>query len=178
MSFELISFHFAQTGTVSKQWIPVFFSLAMATNAVASLIFGRLYDRLGFPIVIVAVVLSSIFAPFVFLGNYAIALVGMIFWGIGFGAQDTLLKAIIAGLLPEGRRNLAFGLFYTGYGTGWLIGSVTTGFLYNESITLVIAFSVVVQLEILQQVVDEFFSGGGLFLFDSVDESDSLNDVG
>jgi MFS family permease len=146
MSFELISFHFAQTGTVSKQWIPVFFSLAMATNAVASLIFGRLYDRLGFPIVIVAVVLSSIFAPFVFLGNYAIALVGMIFWGIGFGAQDTLLKAIIAGLLPEGRRNLAFGLFYTGYGTGWLIGSVTTGFLYNESITLVIAFSVVVQL--------------------------------
>jgi hypothetical protein len=32
--------------------------------------------------------------------------------------------------------------------------------------------------EILQQVVDEFFSGGGLFLFDSVDESDSLNDVG
>jgi hypothetical protein len=33
-------------------------------------------------------------------------------------------------------------------------------------------------LEILQQVVDEFFSGGGLFLFDSVDESDSLNDVG
>jgi hypothetical protein len=35
----------------------------------------------------------------------------MIFWGIGFATQDTLLKAIVAGLLQEGRRNLAFGPF-------------------------------------------------------------------
>ena len=41
-------------------------------------------------------------------------------------AQDTLLKAMIAGLLPAGRRSLAFGLFYAGYGVGWLLGSVTT----------------------------------------------------
>jgi hypothetical protein len=44
--------------------------------------------------------------------------------------------------------------------------------------TLTIQRSIELCREILQQVVDEFFSGGGLFLFDSVDESDSLNDVG
>ena len=35
-------------------------------------------------------------------------------------------------MLPEGRRNLAFGLFYTGYGVGWLIGSIATGLLYER----------------------------------------------
>ena len=70
----------------------------------------------------------------------------MVLWGIGFGAQDTLLKALIAGVLPEGRRNLAFGLFYAGYGGGWLLGSVTTGLLYGQSLLLLVAFSVAVQL--------------------------------
>ena len=52
----------------------------------------------------------------------------------------------IAGVLPEGRRNLAFGLFYVGYGLGWLVGSVTMGLLYERSLPLLIAFSIVAQL--------------------------------
>ena len=70
----------------------------------------------------------------------------MLLWGIGYATQGTLLKAVIAGVLPEGRRNLAFGLFYTGYGTGWLVGSVTTGLLYGRSLLFLVAFSVVIQL--------------------------------
>ena len=49
-------------------------------------------------------------------------------------------------MLPDGRRNFAFGLFYAGYGGGWLIGSVVTGLLYTHSIPGVIGFSVAVQL--------------------------------
>jgi MFS family permease len=146
VSFELISFHFSVTRTVSKAWIPVFFSLAMATDAVASLVVGRLYDRRGLPVVLIAVFLTAPYAALVFLGNFYVALFGMILWGIGFATQDTLLKAIIAGMLPEGRRNLAFGLFYTGYGCGWLVGSVTTGLLYDQSIAMVIAFTIAIQL--------------------------------
>ncbi len=69
----------------------------------------------------------------------------MILWGIGFATQDTLLKAVVAGMLPEGRRNLAFGLFYAGYGVGWLVGSTATGLLYDRSVPAVIAFSMVAQ---------------------------------
>lgn len=146
VSFELISYHFSKTASVSGHWIPLFFSIAMATDAIVSLIFGKLFDRIGLPAVIIAFFLSSLFAPFVFLGDFSLALFGMILWGIGFGAQDTLLKAIIAGILPEGKRNLAFGLFYTGYGSGWLIGSSITGLLYSESLYLLILFSVTLQL--------------------------------
>ena len=146
ISFELISFHFSKTAVVTEHWIPIFFALAMGTNAIASLIFGRLFDRIGLTIVLIAFFLSALFAPFVFLGNFFVALVGMILWGIGFGAQDTLLKALIATVLPQGKRNLAFGLFYTGYGVGWLLGSITTGLLYGYSLPLLIAFSIVTQL--------------------------------
>jgi MFS family permease len=146
VSFELISFHFASTKTVDNQWIPMFFAIAMATDALVSPVLGWLFDKTGFVALVGAVILSALFAPFIFLGNFAVALIGMILWGIGFGAQDTLLKAIIVTVLPEGRRNTAFGLFYIGYGLGWLIGSVTTGLLYDRSIPILIGFSIVIQL--------------------------------
>lgn len=146
VSFELISYHFSHTAIVTEHWIPLFFAVAMGTDAIASLIFGRLFDRIGISAVILAFFLSSFFAPFVFLGDFYFALLGMVFWGIGFGAQDTLLKAIVASLLPEGQRNLAFGLFYVGYGTGWLIGSSITGLLYAHSLFLLVVFSVALQL--------------------------------
>jgi predicted MFS family arabinose efflux permease len=52
----------------------------------------------------------------------------------------------VAGVLPEGERNLAFGLFYTGYGVGWLIGSVATGLLYEQSHSALVVFAVLAQL--------------------------------
>jgi Major Facilitator Superfamily len=146
MSFELISYHLSSTGIVTRHWIPLFLALSTGMGVIASLILGKLFDRIGLPIVLAAVFLSALFSPFVFLGGFFVALLGMMLWGIGYATQDTLLKAIIAGVLPEGRRNLAFGLFYLGYGAGWLVGSVTAGLLYERSLPLLIAFSVAVQL--------------------------------
>jgi predicted MFS family arabinose efflux permease len=113
---------------------------------IASLVLGRLYDRIGLPVVLVAVFLSSLFAPLAFQGTLVAAIIAMPLWGIGYATQDTLLKAIIAGLLPEDSRSLAFGLFYTGYGAGWLLGSIATGLLYEQSRLALVAFVVLVQL--------------------------------
>jgi len=146
MSFELISYHLAKTGVVTQHWIPLFLAISTGIGVIANLVFGKLYDRVGLPIVLVAVLLSSLFAPLVFLGGFFVVLAGLVLWGIGYATQDTLLKAIVAGMLPEGGRNLAFGLFYTGYGVGWLAGSVTAGLLYDRSIIAVIVFSVAIQL--------------------------------
>src|SRR5204862_939301 len=115
-----IGSHFSTTASVTREWIPLLFAPAMAVDGIGGLIFGRLFDKVGMPVVYLAIFLSSLFAPFVFFGNLTLAIAGMILWGIGFGAQDTLFKSIVAGLLPAGRRNLAFGLYYAGYGTGWL----------------------------------------------------------
>jgi MFS family permease len=146
MSFELISYHLSETKIATDQWIPVMLAISTAFGVLANLAFGKAYDRIGLPIVIAAVCISAAFSPFVFLGGFWLVLFGMLLWGIGYATQDTLLKAIVAEVLPEGKRNFAFGLYYAGYGVGWLIGSIVAGLLYDSSLITMIAFSIVIQL--------------------------------
>jgi predicted MFS family arabinose efflux permease len=146
MSFELISYHLSQSGVFAGQWIPVLLAFSTACGVVASLALGRLYDRFGLPVLLGAVFLSSLFSPFVFLGGMFAVLAGMVLWGVGYATQDTLLKALVAGMLPEGKRNFAFGLFYAGYGCGWLVGSIATGLLYEQSRVMLAVFAAAVQL--------------------------------
>ncbi|WP_143278198.1 MFS transporter [Bradyrhizobium sp. UFLA03-84] len=146
MSFELISYHLSKANIASEQWIPVMLAISTAFGVLANLAFGKAYDRVGLPVVIGAVCVSAAFSPFVFLGGFWLVLFGMLLWGVGYATQDTLLKAIVAKLLPEGKRNFAFGLYYAGYGVGWLVGSIVTGLLYENSRAALIAFSIVIQL--------------------------------
>ena len=48
--------------------------------------------------------------------------------------------------MPDKKRGLAFGLFYTGYGCGWLVGSIAVGLLYEHSHTAVVIFAVAAQI--------------------------------
>jgi MFS family permease len=146
MSFEFISFHLSIRGTVTEHWIPLVLAMATGAGVVASLVLGRLYDRAGLPVILGAVFSAALFSPLVFFGGFGVALAGLVLWGVGYAVQDTLLKALVAGMLPEGKRNLAFGLFYTGYGGGWLVGTVVTGVLYGRSILAVVVFAVAIQL--------------------------------
>ncbi|HVU62419.1 MAG TPA: MFS transporter [Phycisphaerales bacterium] len=145
-SFELISFHLSARGGFSPATVPVLLALATAGGVVASLGFGRLYDRYGIVIIAGAATLSAMFSPLVFLGGSWVVVAGMFLWGIGYATQDTLIKALIAGVLPEKRRNTAFGIFYLGYGGGWLMGSIVMGLLYEHSRTGLIIFAVATQL--------------------------------
>jgi MFS family permease len=146
MSFELISYHLTRAKIASEQWIPVMLAISTAFGVLANLAFGKAYDRIGLPVVIAAVCVSAAFSPFVFLGGFWFVLFGMLLWGVGYATQDTLLKAVVAEVLPEGKRNFAFGLYYAGYGVGWLVGSIVAGLLYENSRMALIAFSIIVQL--------------------------------
>jgi MFS family permease len=146
MSYELISFYLTDGGIVSKTWMPVVLAFATGCGVIANLVLGRLFDRLGVGVTLAAVALSALFTPLVFAGSLATVLIAMPLWGIGYAVQDTLFKAIVADVLPEHKRGLAFGLFYTGYGCGWLVGSIAVGLLYEKSHLGVIAFAVAAQL--------------------------------
>jgi len=146
ISYELVGYHLATAKIVTEQWIPVLLAFSTGCGVIASLVLGKLYDRSPLPTLLVAVFLSSLFSPFAFFGGSPALLAGMVFWGIGYATQDTLFKAVVASVLPEGERNLAFGLFYTGYGVGWLIGSVVTGLLYEQSRVALVVFVVLAQL--------------------------------
>jgi len=141
--FALIAFHFQKAAVVSQSVVPVFYALAMVTAACASL------DKIGISVVVFAFFLGAFFAPCVFLGGFALALVGMFLWGIGMGAQDSLLKATLSGVVPADKRSTAFGVFDTVFGVAWFVGSAGMGLLYDKSIPGLIVFSVVLQLAAL-----------------------------
>jgi predicted MFS family arabinose efflux permease len=144
--FALIGFHFQKANVVPRNLIPVFYAVAMAASALASIPLGRVFDRLGPNVSLFAFVISAASAPFVFLGTSVFALIGMIFWGIGMSAQGSLFQAILTGVIPPQKRSTAFGLFDTGYGIAWFLGSAAMGLLYDKSIPALVLCSVILQL--------------------------------
>ena len=144
--FSLIAFHFRKTGTVTQDLVPVFYAIAMASGALSSPIFGKLLDKVGLSIFAVAFGVPAFFAPFVFLGHTRMELAGMILWGVGLGAQDSCLRAVLSTIVPSGKRSTAFGVFDTGFGLFWFAGSAMMGLLYEISLPALIAFSIGLQL--------------------------------
>jgi predicted MFS family arabinose efflux permease len=144
--FPLIAFHFAKVSTVSPRLIPVFYAVAMGVSGGGSLAFGRLFDRFGFRVLIVLTIVSSLFAPLVFLGGFWTALIGMALWGLGMGVHESIIPAAVAPMVASNRRASAYGLFTAAYGTFWFLGSAALGFLYGVSLFALIALSVALQL--------------------------------
>jgi predicted MFS family arabinose efflux permease len=143
--FPLIAFHLQQSGEIATRQIALLYALAMGVDAIAALAFGRWFDRVGLWSLMLAVSLSLFFAPLVFGGSVQLAVVGMVLWGIGMGAQESIMKAAVAGIVPAQRRGSAFGIFNTGYGLAWFAGSAVMGMLYDGSRPLLIGFSMLLQ---------------------------------
>lgn len=146
VDFPLIAFHFEKAGVAPSAVIPVLYAVAMGMDAIAALVFGRLFDRIGISALVIVSLLSALFAPLVFLGDFALAALGMSLWGIGLGAQESILRAAVAGMVSPERRGSAYGIFNTAFGLVWFLGSALMGYLYDVSLPALIAFSVLTQL--------------------------------
>ena len=144
--YPLIAYHFGKAATVPKEWIPLLYAVAMGVDGLAALAFGRLYDRHGLSVLMAAALIAVPVAPLVFLGGFSGALAGAILWGVGMGAQESIMKAAVAAMSPASRRGTAFGTFNMSFGIFWFLGSALMGVLYDHSLTTLIVFSVVVQL--------------------------------
>lgn len=144
--FALMSYHFSKTGLFSAALIPLSYAFAMGVSAITAPLFGYLYDRIGFIIIIIIAIITLAFAPLVFLGNKVEAFLGVIVWSLGFGANDSLMRAVIAQMAPVNRRASAYGFFNLGYGVAWFLGSVAMGYLYDYKIMALVVFSVAAQV--------------------------------
>ena len=144
--FPLIAFHLKQTAAIPDTWVPLLYAGAMGIDALAALFFGWLFDRIKIRSLMWAVAISAFFAPFAFSGSLNLAIIGIALWGIGMGAQESILKAVIADMVMPERRGSAYGIFNAGYGLFWFAGSALMGILYDFSVPLLVGFSVAAQL--------------------------------
>ena len=118
----------------------------MAVDAFAALFFGWLFDKIGLRALIYSTLCSAGFAFFVFLSDSQwMMAVGILLWGIGMGAQESIMKAATSRIIPKHMRSTGFGIFETGFGIAWFLGSWILGILYDISPLYLVIISAAAQ---------------------------------
>ncbi|MEN6386237.1 MAG: MFS transporter [Phycisphaerales bacterium] len=151
--YPLVAYHIKQRAIFQDKWIPLLYAIAMGIDGVAALVFGRMYDKKGMLALAAAVVLSAFFAIFAFGSTATMIVIGICLWAIGMGAQESIIRAVVADMVPKSKRGTGYGLFNAGYGICWFLGSTIIGLLYEFSIPLLMAFSVIAQLASLPLLI-------------------------
>ena len=137
VSFGVISFHLTDAGMVSLAVVPLFFAGAMGAAALSALASGYVYDKQGAAVLLVLPLMIA-FIPGLALSNQLGAVVvGMLLWGMAVGIQDSTVKALVADLVPSGRRGTADGTFAAIEGVAALAGGALAGALYGDVAALV-----------------------------------------
>lgn len=138
----------SETGAlVSTGSLPLLYAGAMLVDAVAALVFGFVYDKKGVAALVVSTLVSAPFAVLVFLGDSAVSLLcGIALWGVGMGAQESILKAAVTSMVPKTARATGYGIFECSFGVFWFLGSWLMGLLYDANMTVMVAVSVAAQL--------------------------------
>ncbi|MDD3842970.1 MAG: MFS transporter, partial [Candidatus Izemoplasmatales bacterium] len=92
IDYPVIALHLETTNTIDVIYIPLLYSVAMGVDALSALGFGQLYDKIGVKSLIIAILIAMLFAPFIFLSNSVVMqIIGVVLWGIGMGAQESIL---------------------------------------------------------------------------------------
>lgn len=147
MDFAMISMHVSRRGLMSPGGLPLLYAAAMGVDAGAALVFGWLYDRWGMKALALSALLTAPFSALIFLlpGGGALY-AGAALWGVGMGAQESILKAAVATLVPKERRSSGYGSFQTAFGVCLFAGGWLMGCLYDRSPAGMALFSMSAEL--------------------------------
>jgi predicted MFS family arabinose efflux permease len=117
----------------------------MGVDALAAIVLGKLFDRMGLKVLFVPILVSMFFPIFAFSQYFHGAFLGMILWGIGMGSQESIMRAAVANMVSSEKRATAYGIFNSVFGACWFGGSALRGILYDVSVSALVAFSVAIQ---------------------------------
>lgn len=147
-NFTSIAGGLAETSSIiNSGTIPLLYAGAMLVDAVAALVFGYMYDKKGVRALVLSTIISAPFSAFVFLGkSVPMVLVGVVLWGVGMGAQESILKAAVTTMVPKSSRATGYGIFECSFGIFWFLGSWLLGVLYDVNVIAMVVVSVVAQL--------------------------------
>ncbi len=144
--FALISFHAQKNALLTPVLIPIAYMIAMVVDAVSALIFGRLFDKKGFLALSLSTFVASFYSIFAFGNSKSAIILGAVLWGIGMGAQESILKAAIGKLVDKKVRATAYGFFNAIFGIAWFAGSALIGLLYSINLVALMTVSVISEL--------------------------------
>ena len=159
LDYSLVIMHVSQNYTslapglaetsslVNSGTLPLLYAGAMLVDAVAALVFGMKKKKKGVGALVLSTLISAPFAFFVFLcRSVPLLLVGIALWGVGMGAQESILKAAVSGMVPKQSRATGYGIFECSFGVFWFLGSWILGSLYDVSKVAMVIVSMAAQL--------------------------------
>jgi MFS family permease len=146
MTFGVMSFRFVEAGLMTAAVVPLVYALAMAVEAVAALVTGRLFDRRGGRVLLGVPALVAVVPVLVFADRLWVVLVGVVVWGLATGVLDSTVKAYVADLVPSSRRATAYGVFAAVQGLGAVAGGVLAGALVTDHVPVLAATVLVLQV--------------------------------
>jgi len=120
---------------VSVSVIPLLWAFLHLVKSLTSVWGGKLSDRVGrLPVLATGWTLYAFvyFAFALFQGQWA-AWLSFALYGVFFGITEGASRAVIADLVPEGRRGTAFGLWGMIEGLLLVTASVLTGWLWDRT---------------------------------------------
>ena len=145
-TFGVISFHLAKEHLFTAPVIPLIYAVAMGVDAIAALIAGFFYDKIGRRSLLVVPFLTAIIPLTAFTISPAWAFIGVLTWGAVMGIHESTMRAAIADLIPTHIRGTAYGVFAAGFGLATFVGGVLSGILYGISLTTLIIVVALLQV--------------------------------
>ncbi|MBY6386604.1 MFS transporter (plasmid) [Rhodococcus erythropolis] len=145
-TFGVLSFHLVARNILPAAAVPLVYAAAMGADAVAALVTGWAYDKVGAKVLGSLPVLAALVPVLAFTDSVVAVIAGALVWGAAVGVQESTLRAVVADLVPPPRRATAYGLYAAIIGVATAVGGALTGLLYEVSIPILIGTVVTIQI--------------------------------
>lgn len=147
VDFPLVTMHLAKSRLFAESTLPLLYAGAMLVDAVSALFFGWLFDKIRTKALFISTAISAFFALLAFgCSSPEMVMLGVALWGVGMGAQESIMKAAVATMTSREHRASSYGAFEFFFGLSWFLGSWALGAIYDYSLTAFVAISVTAQL--------------------------------
>ena len=146
VDYPLVAYHIQNNALGDEAVIPLLYALAMGADAISAMLLGKFFDRGGPRILLLVVVPAAFFPVLAFSDSMLLIAAGMGLFGLGMGAQESIMRAMVADLAPVGKRATAYGYYNTVFGSFWFLGSLALGMMYDLSVGAMVTISVGLQL--------------------------------
>jgi MFS family permease len=153
----LITYHGKVHLSLPDALPPFLFALAMLIDGFSALLFGYLFDRIGFKALALGVVITAIYPYFIFSMDETFFIVGTLLWGVQLGMHESIVRSGVAKLSTPSFRGRAYGIFHLFFGLSVFLGASVMGRLYEILPVLLAVFSIgfqLLSLLILKKVID------------------------
>ncbi|MGI9035732.1 MAG: MFS transporter, partial [Pyrinomonadaceae bacterium] len=123
----------AREAGIVTELLPILWMVLHLSKFASSIVGGSLSDKFGRKKLIFAgwILYALVYAAFAFINTPLEAWMLFVIYGVYFGLTEGTEKALVADLVPAGKRGMAFGLYNLAFGVTVFPASLLLGGLWN-----------------------------------------------